>query len=199
MKKPKHRYFFSWHSYGSVDQNVLFARYVRTTLDEYGFTKTISIFDEFNPGKGNRGKLVDACLIAMNFLALQKEPLDMLMYYDAQITSTYCGMFNPLTQEPFKAYYSFKAFNELYKLRNEVYTQSDDEEIFCVGAKDGDSVAVMFANASDQEKTVTLKGLQKIDVVNVFVIDETHEYGAKIYYCDNGNVSVDMEKMPYCF
>lgn len=186
--------FFSWHSYGSVDQNVLFARYVRVSLDEYGFTETISIFDEFNPGKRNRGKLIDACLIATNFLALQKEPLDMLMYYDAQITSNYCGMFNPITNEPFKAYYSFKAFNELYKLKNEVETQSDDKELYCVGAKQGDTVAVMVANISDNEKTITLKGLQKIDTVNIFVIDETHEYGAKIYYCDNGSVSVDMEK-----
>lgn len=53
-------------------------------------------------------------------VTLQDTPVDKAMYYDASVTCFYCGMFSPMNGEPFKAYYSFKAFNELYKLKNRV-------------------------------------------------------------------------------
>ena len=62
-------------------------------------------------GTGQRGTLKDSADISANMLTLQNTSLDMLMYYDGQVHGSYEGLFNPMTYEPFKAYYIFKAFS----------------------------------------------------------------------------------------
>jgi hypothetical protein len=47
---------------------------------------------------------------------MQHAPVDMLMYYDGSFESTYGGMFDPVTRTPFKAYHTFRAWGELYRL-----------------------------------------------------------------------------------
>ena len=88
--------FFSWHSYSGVESNVKYAEYCRTKLDEYGFEKTESILNEWNPGIMARGTINDSAAVASNMLALQNSSLDMLMYYDTKTDSAYCGLYNPL-------------------------------------------------------------------------------------------------------
>ena len=58
--------------------------------------------------------------------AMQQMPLDSAMFYDARFgVSMYGGMFNPLTGQPFPAYYAFYAFNTLYRLGQEVAVITD--------------------------------------------------------------------------
>ncbi len=112
--------FFSWHSYSDdAEKNIVFEDYARKYLDEYGFTHTESILNEWNPGIDKRGTLEDSAKISDMFLKMQDSRVAMLMYYDGQVYGTYQGLYNPLTYTPFKAYYVFKGFSELYRLENQ--------------------------------------------------------------------------------
>ena len=108
--------FFSWHTYAGIQENIAFAAYAREMLDKFGFTDTESILNEWNPGIHRRGTLSDAAYIGSMMVAMQNSSVDLLMYYDGSIESTYGGLFNPLTRTPFKAYYTFYGFGQLYGL-----------------------------------------------------------------------------------
>ena len=108
--------FFSWHSYAGIRENIAFAAYAREMLDKFGFTETESILNEWNPGIHRRGTLADAAYIGSMMVAMQNASVDLLMYYDGSMESSYGGMFNPLTRTPFKAYYAFYGFGQLFGL-----------------------------------------------------------------------------------
>ena len=108
--------FFSWHSYAGIRENIAFAAYAREMLDKFGFTETESILNEWNPGIHRRGTLADAAHIGAVMVAMQNASVDLLMYYDGSMESSYGGMFNPLTRTPFKAYYAFYGFGQLFGL-----------------------------------------------------------------------------------
>jgi hypothetical protein len=82
--------------------------------------------------------------------------------------SLYGGMFNPMSQTPFPSYYSFMAFNSLYKLKNQccaVY----DSPLYVTSATDGKYGAVMISNPTSDavELDVEIPGR----VLEVKVID----------------------------
>ncbi|MBQ9780496.1 MAG: hypothetical protein IJW00_06085 [Clostridia bacterium] len=108
--------FFSWHSYSGPEENIRYAAYAREMLDKHGFTETESILNEWNPGTHRRGTLADASAVGAMMVAMQNSSVDLLMYYGAMLESSYGGLFNPITNTPFKAYYAMVAFNRLYEL-----------------------------------------------------------------------------------
>lgn len=149
--------FFSWHSYSGIEENIQYAAYARERLDAYGLQATESILNEWNPGIYNRGKLVDAAQIGGMMCALQKSSLDMLVYYDGSINE-YNGMWNPVTKEPYPAYYSFVAFNVLYRLGFEVFSASDDAAVRVVAATDQNGHdALLLVNTTGKDCTVQLE------------------------------------------
>ncbi len=150
--------FFSWHSYSGVEANIKYARYARESLDKFGYTEAESIFNEWNMGTSQRGTLKDSSDIAANILALTYEKLDMLMYYDGQIHGSYQGLFNPITCEPFKTYYIFKAYSELYALDEYVAVEGGGDGIYCVAARSESDVAVMLTNRGEATE-LTLGGI----------------------------------------
>lgn len=162
--------FFSWHSYSGAESNIKYAEYCRKKLDEYGFGNTESILNEWNPGIMARGTINDSAAVASNMLALQNSPLDMLMYYDTKTDSVYCGLYNPLyahlpvekNKRVFDVYYVFKAFNQLYGLKNQAALKCDDKDVYAVAAYDGENGAVMITNASDKKKTVRISGVESV-------------------------------------
>ena len=82
----------------------------------------------------------------------------MLNYYDARIgRSPYSGMFNPDTYAPYLTYYAFMAFNELYKLKTEVVSASDDEDVFVGGATNGKRSCLLIANTANEDKEIDLE------------------------------------------
>lgn len=161
--------FFSFHSYGSIKDNVEYVRYARRRLDEMGLNEVETNLNEWNPGIKNRGKARDASNIMGMFLALQNEPVDMLMYYDGQATSSYCGIYNPVNWTVFPAFYAFKYFNEVYKLKNQNQLTCDDPDIFAVSANNGVDGALVLANVSDKRKVVLLDG---VNVKEIILTDE---------------------------
>ena len=169
--------FFSWHSYAGIRENIAFAAYAREMLDKFGFTETESILNEWNPGIHRRGTLADAAYIGSMMVALQNSSVDLLMYYDGSMESSYGGLFNPLTRTPFKAYYTFYGFGQLfglgyqYPIEGAEYGRvTDTVYALAAGNADASRRAVLLFNIGG-ETTVTVPDGEW----TLLVLDESHD------------------------
>ncbi len=176
--------FFSWHRYFN-DPDVLIAEaeYARNMLDRNNLQHTESIFNEWNycNGKGSRSwddmKSVEgASKIAHTFILLQNLPVDKAMYYDATPTRSYCGLYYFPSQTVTPAYYSFMAFNSLYKLKNEVSSSSSDKKIRVLAAANGNSAAALITNSSAKSINVSFDIKNAPGTANVKIIDKRHTF-----------------------
>ena len=162
--------FFSFHSYSAPREALRQVRYADSLLDEYGFTreKTKRVFDEWLPFPSleSLGSAHQAAAIAAELIGLQNGPCDVACIYDARCgVGLFSPLFNPLTQKPHKAYWSFMAFNELRKRGTAVRTGvvgADGKDaaasgVYAAAARGADgSVAVMIANPGSKEKPFVL-------------------------------------------
>ncbi|MBQ9997160.1 MAG: hypothetical protein IJP32_12355 [Clostridia bacterium] len=143
--------FFSFHRYAKTPQDVAAqAVEARRLLDEYGYADTETILNEWNYVKNWQPaedmlysyrvipSLKGSAFVAGSMLACQHSPLDHLMYYDARINTGWNGLFDYLSQTPFKPYYAIKYFSRLYQLKNEVSCTADDPDVFAAAAVSGD-------------------------------------------------------------
>jgi len=175
--------FLSWHSYSGPEENIRYAIYAREMLDKYGFTETESILNEWNPGTHRRGTLSDASAIGSMMVAMQNSSVDLLMYYGAMLESSYNGLFNPITQKPFKAYFALVAFNRLYQLGTQYVLNGTAE-----GGKLGAGVYGLAAGNEDGKKAILAVNAQcllgQADTITLTVpegtwqvslLDETHD------------------------
>ncbi|MBQ2734913.1 MAG: hypothetical protein IJF33_03690 [Clostridia bacterium] len=187
--------FFSWHTYTRFPEELVKkTRRVRELLDMFGYTEAESILNEWNyisgwlpiekfisslkAEKGIKG----ASFVAAVMLALQKEPLDMLMYYDARPCAMN-GMFSTdFLCECLKGYYPFPMFNTLYRSGTESESTVDDDTLFACAA-DGETRAVMFTrfidegDVEDQQVKVELRGVEHRNGVrvSVYLLDGEHD------------------------
>ena len=75
--------------------------------------------------------------------------LSTALIYDARCgIGNYSPLFNPMTYKPHKAYYALKCFNELYRLKTEVKSCSDDPNVYVMAAGGEANGAVLVANIS---------------------------------------------------
>ena len=121
-------------------------------------------------------RVVSAVLASM--ITMQRLKVDLACYYDAQIAySEYCGMINPFDLTPFKTYYAFKSFNSAFKLGYEVMTESDDEDVFVLGAKNDKKGVIIISNYSDVPKKLRLEteGVETDDG-EVIITDSEYTY-----------------------
>jgi hypothetical protein len=172
--------FFSWHSYAGIEDNIKYAAYVKEKLTQNGFGNTEIIFNEWNPGIGNRGKINDASNIAAMMCGMQKTPTDMCMYYDGQIGSSYCGIFNPIKNDIFPAYYAFYAFNELYKLDGEVINRAEGKGLYMCAATNGSDSAALLVNTLGETMPAELcfEGFEKAGKTKLtrVLLDDSHSF-----------------------
>ena len=156
--------FFSWHIYTS-DPHVVaaHAQYVRQKLDEKGYSDVEHILDEWNrtyPSdtvfddmKNEKG--ASFCAQVLNIM--QESSLSKAMYYDAYPARRYCGMYYFPSYKPTKTYYSFYAFNRLYRLGNCVGTRIfKDLGVSACAATNGEDRAVLLSNYSKTEEKINL-------------------------------------------
>ena len=182
--------FFSWHSYSDAEKNVAYEKYVHENLEKYGFVNTESILNEWNPGIEHRGTLLDSCNVVEMMLKMQNTTVDMLMYYDGQVHGAYQGMYNPVSFEPFKTYYVFKAFSKLYKLQNQVKVTDISEGISCVAAANGNEKAVLITNNNIDNKLLQME-IDEGSQFNIYRINEklNLEYAGKLG--ENGGIELE--------
>lgn len=167
--------FFSWHSYDPIESTLKHARYARQKLDEYGFVDTETSCNEWNPHHTLRGTLQHAAEVTGMMLAFQDSPLDSAMFYDARFgVSIYGGMFNPLTGEPFPAYYGFKAFNELYQRGSQAALECDTEGLYAVAATGEHDKCIVIANPSAND--IPLNLVMNGQIQECYLLDKDHMY-----------------------
>ena len=188
--------FFSYHSYSAPREALRQVRYADRLLDEYGFTRdrTKRVFDEWLPFPAleSLGSAHQAAAVAAELIGLQNGPCDIACVYDARCgVGMFSPLFNPLTQKPHKAYWSFVAFNELRKRGTAVrvavrrvednapYQSAVDAKtlkpsIHVAAARGADgSVAVMIANPGSKEKSFVLDaGAMRNSCIRCRIIDE---------------------------
>ncbi len=175
--------FFSWHIYTSDERELLaHAKYVRKTLDKYGFSKVESHLNEWNLGDEGHGfaakhTLEGASFNGAVFLMLQKEKLiDKAMYYCFSVQGRYNGLMDQNDGHICKSWYPFVAFGKLYGLENSVQTSIDGERIYAAAATDGVSSAVMISNFACEDDAVKLviEGIKGKALVIVSRIDDNN-------------------------
>lgn len=143
--------FFSWHSYNVVQDIPICAEHIAENLKHYGYANAQSILDEWNPDISVRGTLRDAANILQVMCMLQNTSVDMCMYYDGNMHSSYGGLFDPVHHSCFKAYYAMLSFGELYALGNQVQAECDAQDVYVLAAVGDDGKkAVLLLNASDE-------------------------------------------------
>lgn len=157
--------FFSWHSYATIEDNIVWADYVRRRLDEAGYKDTEHSLNEWNVGPDLTGSIKQAAFTAGNMLALQNTSVDNAMFYDARCgMSMFSALFNCLTKEPYPAYYSMVAFGELYVRKTQVSIEGElPYGVYAVAAKDKDG-CLLLANTDEVDNTIDLNiiGAKKI-------------------------------------
>ena len=101
----------------------------------------------------------------------------MCMYYDAQIASTYCGLFDFTTHDVYKAYYAFYAFNKLYQLGNEVFNETNAEKVYACAAADGSKGGLLLVNRNEEACVLTLsiEGAG-IEEAVCYAVDGEHDF-----------------------
>ena len=194
--------FFSWHGYLHLPaQAAESSQRARELLDKYGFTDTLSVYDEWNyvyQWDDTIQKSVDihptgkvAALCASVLCTLQRSRTDMAMYYDTQLCMpTWNGFFSvgpmhihgeprPIVAHP--PFYSFVAYNALYQKGTEVSLGQDIPDVYAIAAADEKEVCVLLAAYWDEEPfvdhpftrtfPVTLSGAKR-ETMEAFLVDE---------------------------
>lgn len=184
--------FFSWHMYGDALMGRNASAYCRKLLQKYGYGDAEDILTEWN-ACADRERKGTAYAAAQNFsimLAMQKTSTHMLNYYDARIGGLYGGMFNGETLRPFPTYFAFMSFNEAYKLQNEVYTMCESNELFVLGATDGNKKVLLIANVGDKtEIELDIQGAST-DKAEILMIDEIYTYSPTGKKLADGKITI---------
>lgn len=188
--------FFSWHSYAGLPETISYARYARDTLDSHGFSQTENILNEWNCGPDQRGTARDAAETAAMLCAMQAAPVDLCTYYDGQIHTPYGGLFNPLTEDVFPAYYAFHAFNRLYRLHHYVPLAAG-EGIYAAGAAGGRTAAALLANTGKTAVPVRLEwsGLPGTRIRRR-PVDSHYPHQSETLLLEDGRLSVRLSMPP---
>ncbi|MBQ3176975.1 MAG: hypothetical protein IJB52_04090 [Clostridia bacterium] len=156
--------FFSFHRYTRTPEDMAAqAVEARRMLDQYGYTETETILNEWNYVKNWQPaedmlysyrvipSLKGAAFVSSSMLACQHSPLDHLMYYDARINTGWNGLFDYLSQTPLKPYWAIWNFSRLYLLQNEVSAVSDTDAVKTAAAisDDGKEAAILLTYYKD--------------------------------------------------
>ncbi len=164
--------FFSYHLYTHDPEEIVkHSGYVERTLKEAGLHHVEQIFNEWNLWLNTHGAVIwdymkefpTALEVARTFCLMQHSFISKAMYYDAQPNAHYCGLFYFPSERVTPTYYAFKAFNELYKRRNEVKVKGCTKRCPALAAADEKSGAVLILNLGKKEKEIELdfsKGLK---------------------------------------
>ncbi len=174
--------FFSWHIYsGDVDEIINHGKYVRETLDSYGFTQAESHLNEWNIHSEGTGFLAKHTMEGASFnvavLAKMQETnyIDKAMYYCFSNTGRYNGFLDQNDGSICPPWYSYVAYGKLYSLGNAVKVDNDSY-IYAVAAKNDETYSVLLANynCDDTETQIDLTGISDDKTINIKLLDDTH-------------------------
>ena len=193
--------FFSWHRYTQDPSDAARrARAMRQLLDEHGFTKAESHFNEWNflPNEDWRPMMKEgqglmreqwcaemrgpkgAAFATWVLMSLQDAPVDMANYYTAEIQMF--GMFN-FNGVPQKTFYAFKAFRALLDTPQRVQTPQCEvgRVAACAGLNaEGTRAAVLLSNfnTADGAGNLAVRDLpwKAPTGFELYLVDANHDF-----------------------
>ena len=186
--------FFSWHIYANDPADIAAkARTIRALLDRHGYTAAESILNEWNYILNWTDRYVDsiraihtakgAAFLMAGICVAQREPVDMLMYYDTR-PSVFNGAFDYYTLEPLKGYYALKWYGMFYDGYRERPALDAVDGVYVLCGVNGDGgllCAAAYCPAAENapEKTVKLdfgrEGDYEVHIVDAERTDETYK------------------------
>ena len=156
--------FFSWHSYADVSRVAVMDEWLHNELAKLGYGGLETHLNEWDPFPPEYGTAHHSAEVAAMMIALQHGHTDACMIYDMRTnTAPYCPLFDIKTHKPIHAYYALAAFNQLYKLENQVETVCDDARLYALAASNGKKHALMLANLTGRRQALTLDGVELAD------------------------------------
>ena len=186
--------FFSYHQYG---MNMKFVRdaahYARKHLDEAGFGDAEIIVDEWNASASARelywiGTMRGARHVLSMMMAYQDSPVDIANYYDGQPRMMHCGIFDNFKHK-LKPFYSFVAFNKLYRMGAQIEVLCDDGGLTeALAAKGEDGKIGLIVVTSMQDPYLTVKGFDKKPTA--YIISEEKDLEEVPVKYENGVASI---------
>ncbi len=153
--------FFSWHIYtADVGELLSHAKFVRETLDSYGFTSTEAHLNEWNIHAEGSGFLAKHTMEGASFNGAvlaslsNTDYVDVACYYALRTTSAYNGFLNQNDSSVDPPFYSFVAYGKLLALGT--YVKTESEGVYAVGAKGASGGALMVTNYDSEESEVNI-------------------------------------------
>ena len=165
--------FFSWHSYADVDRVKVMDAWLKDELVRLGYPGLETHLNEWNPVTHHKRETADhSTQITAMMIALQHGNTDVCCIYDMRMAhSMYNACFNPMTEKPIHGYYALMAFNQLYRLENQVETICDTEELYTLAASNGNKHAILIANVTGNNHSLTIEGVN-LQKAHYFVLDQ---------------------------
>ena len=182
--------FFSWHLYTSDAAEIsAHAKYVAEKLRDAGFSRTENIFGEWNfidpTCRGNAvfvsmKEMPGALFTAEALCRLQDSPVDKAMYYDAEPTRTYCGLFYFPGESVTPTYHVFRMFSELYRLGGRIaLSGKPPRNFFALAAADAGEGAVLLVNRAKRERILELETGRPLRDADATLLDRRHPHTAR--------------------
>lgn len=184
--------FYSFHCY-TTDPHCFAAEaeHARRQLADAGLRNVELNLNEWNYMRGWLGddhksslktiiSAKGAAFIAASMSVAQHSALDMFMYYDAQPSCHYNGLFDAFF-DPLKGYYSFKMFNELYKAGSETEAETDDRTLYALSAAGNGKQLVLLTYFDDNDEAacreicLSLKGVTEVSDAKFYLLDKDND------------------------
>ena len=189
--------FFSWHRYtGDPHAFTQAAHGYRELMNDCGYRSAEMLLDEWNymENWGNQPdsfrKLVGirgASFCAASLIEMQKSPVDLAAYFEADVIKEWCGLWevedmaigslgaNSLGRlKPRKPFAAFRDFGKLYRIGQEVFSESDDGNVYICAAADEKDACALIAVRDMEEGTceISLMNTQPGFSVSVIKTDQ---------------------------
>ena len=180
--------FYSWHRY-FIDPRVVTegAAQARELLDRYGYPLAENVFDEWNYMrdwkyqfdsypiiKNHKGAAYCAAVLCTMQTMTN---IDTAAYFEADVVKEWCGLFEvkhmaigkqKAVLAPLKPFYSFKCFNALYAMKNEMPVKHSGNDIYACAASDEKRCGALITNYGNEadELDISLVGIpdSKIEI-----------------------------------
>ena len=174
--------FMSWHDYNETPATFAgHAKTARSILDEYGYTDTLSVCNEWNYVESwddqtssieVRNSYKGAAYIASSLIAMQYNNVDQAMYYDGQyeFADYYCGLYGR-DRHVKPGYYAFKYWGELRNLGIQAYADYNIEYGVLAAAASSRSglrgVMIVNCNPENMKIKLNINDMGRIETVNM--------------------------------
>lgn len=211
--------FFSWHCYtNSPDYIAEKATRMRALADKHGYTSAETNLNEWNYIRNWTDEFVyslkvisnvkGAAFISSVMSACQDRPVDILMYYDARIDTSFNGLFDLTTLAPKRGYYAIYAWSKLALLGTQVAVKEDDSDIYVTAAKGADGrLGVLISRFNEDDNVVASKkyavkfpgNAPKGDFVNAHMTDSVHFFTEMPLFVKDGEVEFFLEPNSFIY